>query len=301
MSPARPPHWPRPGQDLALAAPAGSFPRPEMEAGLEALGRLIPQKRLRLDAPVLAKEGYLAGDDRLRAAHLAKLFADPGVGAVLGVRGGVGSSRLLPLLDLPSLSASRTLFIGFSDLSCLLNALAGAGLMAVHGPVITQLPRLDQKSLAEFGALIGGAPPWPATLRGEPLAPGSAQGPLMGGNLTMLCHLMGTAYFPRLEGAVLCLEETGEAAFRIDRLLTQLELAGVLGQVAGIALGELGAKPDIQRQAGEVAARRLGGLGVPVVSGLPFGHGSQNRCLPMGARARIDGNAGSLQVGLDLA
>lgn len=291
------PIWPLPSQDLALAAPASAFERQALEQGLQVLGGLIGKRRLRLDAAVFAKDAYLAGTDQERAAHLAKLFNDPRVGAVLAVRGGFGCSRLLPLLDLKALAATRKLFMGFSDLSCLLNCLAASGLVVVHGPVITQLPRLDEESLADLTGLLNAKPPWPATLHGEPLSPGRAKGPLFGGNLTLLCHLLGTPYLPPLEGALLFLEDISEAPYRVDRLLTQLELAGVPGLLAGVALGSL----DENQAALEAARRRLAAWGKPVLTGLPFGHGSQNRCLPMGALAELDAGQGTLKVGLNLA
>jgi muramoyltetrapeptide carboxypeptidase len=122
----------------------------------------------------------------------------------------------------------------------------------------------------------------------------------MGGNLTLLCHLLGTPWFPDLSGALLCLEEVNEPAYRLDRCLTQLILAGVLDRVAGVAVGSLCAEAEDPPELTQVVAERLAGLGLPVVMGLPFGHGPANRPLPLGALAEIDGQAGTLTVGLDL-
>jgi muramoyltetrapeptide carboxypeptidase len=281
-----------------------------LEAGLAALAELLPGVEVAAGPELLARQAYLAGTDAERAAHLSRAMLAPGVGAVLAVRAGYGSSRLLPLLALEALAAGGRLLVGFSDLTCLLNALASRGLVTVHGPMLLNLAALnqttllDQASRDDLAALLSGRPPWPARLSGRPLAagraPSPARGPLMGGNLTLLCHLLGTPWFPDLSGALLCLEEVNEPAYRLDRCLTQLILAGVLDRVAGVAVGSLCAEAEDPPELTQVVAERLAGLGLPVVMGLPFGHGPANRPLPLGALAEIDGQAGTLTVGLDL-
>jgi muramoyltetrapeptide carboxypeptidase len=300
MISARQPRWPQAGADLALAAPAGAVEPLALEAGLELLAGLAPDSEVLVDDQVLAAEGYLAGGDQQRADHLSRLMADPALGAVLAARGGFGCSRLLPLLDLDAMAAAGGCLLGFSDLTCLLNSLAARGLVTLHGPVITQLPRLDQPSRDDLAALLAGRPPFPGELSGQGLAGGRASGPLLGGNLTSLCHLLGTPWFPELAGAILFLEDINEAPYRLDRLLTQLELAGVLDRVAGVAVGRLSPEGDDPAEMSQAVSRRLAGRGKPLVMGLPFGHGAANRLLPLGAMAEIDGNAGTLSVGLDL-
>ena len=297
---ASPPRWPEAGRPLALVAPAGAFEARALAEGLAVLEGLAPGLVLRADPDILERDGYFAGQDQARAAHLESLLADPGVGLVMAVRGGFGCSRLLPLLDLPALAAAGGCLLGFSDLTCLLDTLASRGLMTLHGPMVTQLPRLDQPSLEDLAALLAGRRPWPVTLQGRGQAGGRTRGPLLGGNLTLLCHLLGTPWFPPLGGAVLVIEDTNEAAYRLDRLLTQLELAGVLGQVAGLAVGWLGSGPDPDAGLSQGVTRRLLASGLPLVTGLPIGHGSANRILPLGAMAELDGQAGTLTVGLDL-
>lgn len=167
--------------------------------------------------------------------------------------------------------------------------------------MVTQIPRLDQASRADLAALLAGRRPWPAALNGRGLTGGRATGPLMGGNLTTLCSLLGTPWFPELTGAVLILEDSGEAPYRLDRLISQLEFSGALAQVAGVAVGRLGDQGSDPPGAAPALTRRLEGLGKPVVMGLPFGHGAANRLLPLGALAELDGGAGTLSVGLNLA
>lgn len=300
MTPARAPIWPRPGQAIALAAPAGAVDPAALEAGLAVLAGLLPGVEIVAGPELAARRGYLAGTDAERAERLTRAMLEPGPGAVLAARGGYGCSRLLPLLDIDALAAGRRLLVGFSDLTCLLNVLATRGLVTVHGPMAVRLPATDQASLDDLAALLSGRPPWPARLTGRPLAPGLARGPLLGGNLTLLCHLLGTPWFPDLTGAVLFIEELGEPAYRLDRCLTQLALAGVFARVAGVAVGSLSEGAADPPELTEAAAERLANLGLPVVMGLPCGHGPMNRPLPLGALAELDGQTGALTVGLDL-
>ncbi|MCF8117703.1 MAG: LD-carboxypeptidase, partial [Desulfarculaceae bacterium] len=251
------PRWPRPGAPLAVAAPAGRVDPDRLSAGLAVLAELAPEREIIAGPQVLATDDYLAGPDEDRAGHLHRLLADEALGAVMAARGGFGCSRLLPRLDLAALAKARPCLLGFSDLTCLLNALAMRGLVALHGPVVTQLPRLDQASRGDLAALFRGEPPWPGELEGQGLNPGSAAGPLLGGNLTMLCHLLGTPWFPDLTGAVLIIEDTGEAPYRLDRLLTQLELAGALERVAGVAVGRLNGEEADPPEALRAVRRRL--------------------------------------------
>ncbi len=289
---------PRPGQALALIAPAGALEPAALEEALDLLERLWPEAPLRESPLLRQRAGYFSAGDAARAGDFTQAMLDHSVGAVWAARGGFGCSRLLPLLDLPALAASGRMLAGSSDLTALLNPLAIAGLVTVHAPVLIQLPRLDEPSRAELLALLQGRDIWPSQLRGQGLAAGVVTGPLMGGNLTTLCHLLGTPWFPDLTGAILFLEDLNEAAYRLDRLLSQLELAGVLGLVAGVAVGSLSDLAAGPPELGETVARRLAGLAKPVVMGLPFGHGAASRCLPLGALARLDGQAGILEAGL---
>lgn len=286
---------------MAVAAPAGAIAQKKLDAGLAVLAELAPKALIRVDEVVLRQEGYLAGSDLDRAGHLSELMNDPELGAVLCARGGFGTSRLLPLLDLHALAKNRRLLMGFSDCTALLNALAAHGLVTLHGPMVSQLPRLEQTSRDVLTKLLNGEPEWPLRLEGRTITSGKARGVLWGGNLTMLCHLLGTPWLPQLDGGILFLEEINEPPYRLDRLLTQLELAGVLGRIAGLALGALSNGDDDSMQLSGVAARRLAGLGLPMVIGLPFGHGPSNMPLPIGAQAELDADAGALTVGLDLA
>ena len=159
MKPAAYPALHRMDRMVGLVAPASPFNRDRFKTGLEILGGLVPGLRLRADGSIFAARAWLAGDDAHRAGHLQRVFGHPGVDMVWPVRGGYGSSRLLPLLDMEKLAASRRCFMGFSDLTCLLNQLAMRGTVTLHGPVINQLPALEPDSLADLRAILRGPPP----------------------------------------------------------------------------------------------------------------------------------------------
>ncbi len=242
---------------------------------------------------------YLAGDDEARAGALDAALRDERVEAIFCARGGYGSSRLLGRLDGEALRRRRPLLVGFSDVTALHCWAARLGVPSVHGPVVSQLARLPEEDRAALFALLEGEAPALSGL--ECLVPGTASGPLLGGNLTLLAHLCGTPQQPDLHGRLLLLEEVGEAPYRIDRLLTQLELAGVLDGVAGVVVGELtGCDAAAERHlpahdARAVVACRLGALGVPTVLGAPVGHGARNVALPLGVPAHLDASAGALR------
>lgn len=270
--------------------------------------------RVRLGRHVTARAGYLAGGDAERAADLMDMFRDPAVRAIFCVRGGYGSSRLLPEMDFAVIRENPKILVGFSDITSLLLALhTMAGLVTFHGPMLAGDPATGWTEFTEdwlrralfapmpLGLLTGlpGAPP-PVTIHG-----GRAGGALAGGNLSLVAASLGTPYQPDTRGKILFLEEVGEAPYRIDRMLTQLRNAGVFDGVAGILVGECvgcgtaAAPPDSGLEPPPVEAvlrDRLGGLGVPVLYGLAVGHGRHLATLPLGVRAVLDATAGFLAV-----
>lgn len=281
---------------LGILAPASPFPADRFEAGLNVLRQLGFQPVIHYQA--YARTGFLAGSDAERLNALYDLLADPSIDAVMAARGGYGVHRLLEHLDLSRLKAAPKPVIGFSDVTALHAVWAQLGRASIHGPVVTQLADLPPADQAIFAQTLSG--PQAATYQGQnTIQKGRAQGVLFGGCLSVLVPLLGTPFFPSLAGKILLLEDIGEAPYRIDRMLTQLRLSGALGQVAGIAVGEL-VKCDPPR-AGEptavqVLAERTADLGVPVVYGLPFGHGQTNQAIWLGAQVELDAEARTLTV-----
>jgi muramoyltetrapeptide carboxypeptidase len=283
----------RKGDVVRVVAPAGPFDAAGFERGLGVLReRLGLRPRFRDD--ISARDRYLAGSDARRADEWREAVADPEARAIFCARGGYGAMRILPAIDPAPLLARPKLLVGFSDVTVLHAALNGAGLATVHGPVVTQLGRLPEAPLAHLEALLFGTGP-----RGglgidgaEAIAPGRATGPLLGGTLTLLAHLAGTRWAPRLDGAVLFLEEVGEKPYRIDRYLAQLRLAGLLDRVAGVAVGQLTGCDEGEWRALDAIREALLPLGIPVAAGFPAGHEDENFALPLGPRATLDVPAG---------
>lgn len=288
----------RPGDRIAVVAPASPFDLREFEAGaaeLRALG-FEPVH----DDRVFARRGYVAGDSALRADAIRRAWADPAIAAVIAVRGGYGSAQILPRLDPDEARRARKPFIGCSDVTAILTFLTGAcGLVAFHGPMLEgRLARgeagYDRESFVR--ALCRAEPLGEmATPELETVRPGDAAGPLAGGTLTQLVASLGTPFaFSPPDGHVLFVDEVGERPYRLDRMLTQLAQAGILARASAVVFGEL---PDCDEPGGDPTARAvvadvLREFPGPVLFGLSSGHTTRPALtLPLGVRARVLGGA----------
>jgi len=287
----------RDGDLVAVVAPAG----PGEAENVALVEPLLASfgLRTRLMPSCHACAGFLAGPDALRLQDLHAAFADPEVAAVLCLRGGYGSGRLLDRIDPAWLRAHDKPFVGYSDITALHALRARAGLVGLHAPMPGSdlvKPGREDDARALFARLRDG---W---LAGDMQTPeldpeslriaGVTEGPLIGGNLSLVAALVGTPYAWRAEGAVLFLEDIGEEPYRVDRLLGQLRLAGVLDAVAGVLLG------SFTDEASPAAVLRdyLVPLAKPVLGGWPSGHGTPNLPLPLGARVRLDATRGALTL-----
>ncbi len=286
-----------PGATIQIVAPSGPVPREPFLAGLAVLGARYD---VRHDEGIFARAGYLAGDDARRLAELTRALADPDIRAVVMARGGYGLLRLLPFVDPGSLAAHPRVLVGFSDGTALLAAAARAGIVSIHGPVVTQLGNLsteDQRALFERIETPG---PAPLLSELEEIIPGRVQGRLLGGNLEVFSRLLGTPYLPEVAGAILFFEDLGERPYRLDRLVTHLDLAGLFSAASAVVLGDFSGcrEPEPTRAesptADQVLIERLGRLPIPVVRGGAFGHGTRNRALPYGALCELDTRSGTL-------
>lgn len=284
---------------IGIFAPSSPFEAARFEAGLDVLRKLGFPTVVHPQAH--ARQGYLAGSDDARRQALLDLLADPAVGAVMAARGGYGVARWADSLEANSLTADKPV-VGFSDVTALHSVLQSRGArQSIHGPVVTQLPGLPEADAQALAALLRD-PTTTATLAaaGPALAPGRATGPLVGGCLSIVTAAAGTPLLHVPEGAILLLEEVQEAPYRLDRMLTQLHLAGVLDRVAGVALGDFvqcAKQRPTDPEAIEVLAERLGARGVPVLAGLPIGHGARNHPVVLGRTATLDSDAGTLELG----
>lgn len=277
-----------------------------------------------------ARDGYLAGSDSLRRHQLASAWHDPDCRGILCTRGGYGTARLLEnwtwesqkslvksqneeefgivtnswenLSIPPSLKTQNSnLFspkwlIGFSDITNLLWSLYQSGICGVHGPVLTTIAAEPEWSLHRLFDLVEGRNLAPLT--GVGWGGGKVSGRLLPANLTVATHLWGTPIQPLLEGTILALEDVTEAPYRIDRILTQWRMTGAFKGVCGIALGRFSRCEAPSGIASwtieEVLRDRLGDLGIPIISDLPFGHDGVNAALPVGQPVELDGDKGVL-------
>ena len=284
----------KPGDRIAIVSPASAFARHEFDAGIADLRRLgfVPV----YDETVFAREaGYLAGTAESRAGAFLRYWRDPEVRALIATRGGYGSVQLLPFLDREVIRATPKLFIGYSDNTSILSWLTcQCGITALHGPMLDRrLSRgADGYDEASFIALAGGGAG--TTLAPDGLAvlqPGETIGPLYGGTLTTLVSSLGTPYaFDPPARSILFIEDVGERPYRIDRMLTQLRLSGVLGRASGLVFGEMRScdEPNGAVTARAVIQRLTTGFNGPVVYGFPSGHTS-GPCwtLPLGVNVRL--------------
>jgi muramoyltetrapeptide carboxypeptidase len=285
----------RPGDRIAVVAPASPFARAEFDAGVTELRRLGYDPVF--DDSVFARTRYTAGDAETRAAAFRRAWEDDSVAALIAVRGGYGSVQMLPLMDPAAMRRSPKAFIGYSDNTSLLAWLTGAcGVVAFHGPMLEgRLAKgesaYDRDSFDRV--LTRAAAPGPISHpQVEALRSGEAEGVLLGGTLTQLLGSLGTPYaFAPPAGHVLFIDEVAERPYRIDRMLTQLRLSGILSRAAALVFGEL-PRCDEPGDAGpaikSVVADLLDGFPGPVLFGLPSGH-TAGACmtLPFGVRARV--------------
>jgi len=301
------------GDAVGLVAPASPPDDPKIVtdylAALEKMGfkpRLAPNAGKRL--------GFLAGTDEERADDLMGMFADRDIKAIFCLRGGYGSGRLLRLLNYHFIKRHPKILLGFSDITSLHCALlTRARLVSFHGPTLNTSLTSDHPPAFVVQSLLR------TTM--EPSAAGSicegytqntvsilrrgvASGALIGGNLSVLCTTLGTPFQPRFKDNIFFFEDIDEQPYNFDRMLTQLLNAGLLQQVAGVAVGinknckdpDAAKTKEYRQTLDDVLEDRLKPLGVPVVTGLPFGHVRWNATLPVGIQARLDGEKGDLVI-----
>lgn len=293
----------RRGAVVSLVAPAGPLAEGAVELAAERVRQLGWEPDIGPHAR--GRRGYLSGSDPERLADLQAAIDSPVNAAIWCLRGGYGTMRILPEVELTPLIRRPRPFIGFSDNTALHLALHRQGLVGFHGPHPAS-PSLSAYSIDLLASLLrndrpaGILPLPPRFVNPEPLVEGTATGALVGGNLSLLAATVGTRYQLDARGAIVFLEEVGEPVYRVDRLLTQLLLAGALEGTVGIMVGAFSASPDEGSpdlpSVAEVVYDRLQRLGVPIGIGYPFGHVPDSWTLPLGIQARLDTGAGTLEL-----
>ena len=293
------------GSVVAITAPASGINLGEIQEGIEILKSNGCE--VVIGKAIYKKYGYLSAPDQERAAELMEFFERPDINCILCARGGYGVMRILPMLDFSAIKKNPKIIIGYSDITALLIAIHNQTKIATfHGPVASST--FDSFTLDNFLKTLF----VPKSINGQisntafpqitysdssliTLVQGIGRGHLVGGNLSMIVSTLGTPYEIDTKGAILFLEEVSEEPYKIDRMLTQLWLAGKLKQCAGIALGhfkncEATSKSglDISFTLQQVLEARIQSLGIPAVYGLPFGHVKSKMTIPIGVQAELN-------------
>jgi len=300
----------RPGDTVGLITPGSYLDDEGLEKAVENIIRL--GFKVKMGANIRAKRGFNAGTDQQRLDDLHLMFSDDSVDAVWCARGGYGCSRLLPYIDYQLIKKNPKALIGYSDITALLNAIyKKTGLVGFHGPVGAS--DFTDYTTEHFKALLMQAKnkhqikPASENLEEEELAyhpktirSGTAEGELVGGNLSLLAAMAGTGYLPDVKGKIVFIEDIGEKPYRVDRMMTQLRQAWKLEDAAGIAMGVFADceadEDDLSLTLWETVKDRTENLGIPVVYGLSFGHIANQFTLPVGAKSRLDVEARSLTI-----
>ncbi|NVZ53559.1 LD-carboxypeptidase [Pseudomonas sp. B6002] len=277
---------------IALIAPAGPTALDVDKANQWMRSRGYA---LRIFPGVHESDGYLAGSDDVRLRDLHAAFADPDIDAIFCLRGGYGTPRLLDRLDFDLLRANPKPFVGYSDLTAVHLAISRyAGFVTFHGPMfkVDLLGDKQQPTESSLFSLLrgqlgaGSELAHPVAYPLTTVEPGIACGRLLGGNLSMIAAVMGTAFEIDAEGIILLIEDVNEPIYRIDRLLTHLRLAGKLDQVAGVLVGDVAGVDSAALE--RLLKQTFGPLRIPVLAGWRSGHCDPNLTLPMGALVRLD-------------
>jgi len=267
------------------------------EANIKALGL-----HLKWGKNVGKKYGYLAGKDEDRLADLHDMFADPQIKAIVCLRGGSGGARLLDKLDYELIARNPKIFLGYSDITAFHQAVhTQTGLITFHGAVANS--RWTPMVFDQFRQLFFQGKPPVYAANGRPvrtLTSGTAQGKLLGGNLTVLTGLAGSRYYPDFKDSILFLEDIGEEPYRIDRMFSQLALTGALQHINGFVFGRCSdceaSSPRNSLTLAQILDDYIKPLGIPAYEGALIGHMDEQFILPVGAQVRMDAERGSITV-----
>ncbi len=278
-----------------MVAPAAAVERSHLERGVNALSAM--GFRVKVSERVLDRAGVLAGRDGDRAAEVQAAFADDSVRAIFAARGGYGCGRILPLLDFAAIRRTPKPFVGFSDETFVLNALVEkAGIVAFHGPMVAMdfARGLSERCADHMRRLLCGEMASFELEARETVRPGVAQGELIGGCLSVVVAMLATPYAPDFRGKVIFLEDTGERAYRVDRMLVQLRQSGALAAAAAVVFGAIrpvdGSEAE-SRAIAEFISEQTADLRLPVMAGVEVGHGTENFTIPFGVRVKVDASA----------
>ncbi|MBA4494310.1 LD-carboxypeptidase [Paenactinomyces guangxiensis] len=295
----------QPGDTIGIVAPSSPAEPEQIELALQIFANF--GYRVKLGRSVNQRNGYLAGSDTLRAEDINRMFADPSVKAVFCLRGGYGATRMLDLIDYEIIRQNPKIFVGYSDITAIHLAIQKrTGLVTFHGPMVIELAK--QSDSLSWSALFRhltnpcplGRYPGQREIFQYTVTGGTATGPLVGGNLSLLASTTGTPYEVETAGKILFIEEVGEEPYRLDRMLTQLRSAGKLQEANGILFTDCSDCEAEEEEKSltiqEVLYDIIQPLGVPSYYGLKAGHCIPNLTLPIGVNARLNATEGWLEI-----
>ena len=285
----------RKGDQIGVVAPAGPVKPSELAPGIQLLQSMGFE--VLLGRHLYENMDYLAGTDESRLEDLQDMFRDPLVRAIICARGGYGTMRILERLDYNLIRNQPKVLMGYSDITALLLALyKKIGLLSFHGPMVKDLTKNKNRNFQSFLDLAASHEGMNLEFtEKQVIRHGQGRGILIGGNLSLIFHLAGTPFMPSLRGVILFIEDRGEASYRIDRMLTSLKLLGTFNDLAGLVVGEFQGSGDpviLYR----LLIETIPDSGVPIIVGLPIGHGNNNRCLPLGLPFTLDTESRTLST-----
>jgi muramoyltetrapeptide carboxypeptidase len=276
----------KPGNILGVCAPSARFDTEKLNKGIQVIkdlgfGLIVPDK-------IFKKKRYLAGDDILRANIINGFFSDPNIDGIICARGGFGAMRVLNHLDWKVIRQNPKPFIGFSDnTALLLSIMDETGNLVIHGPTVVSFANARKETIDSFYDTLTGSFDKITVTNAHVIIPGKCAGILKGGNIATMSHLLGTRFQPDFKNTVLFLEDIGEAAYKIDRMLTQMKMAGMFKGIHGVIAGSF-EKCSNDEYIKEILFEVFKEYHVPVLSGLDSGHGKINLSLLMGTHVEMD-------------
>jgi muramoyltetrapeptide carboxypeptidase len=287
----------KPGDTIGIVAPSSPFDPEKFKRGTEIIESF--GFNVVVADGIFHRKGYLAGSDGHRAEMVNRFFADTRIDAILCARGGFGAMRILSMLNFESIGNNPKIFMGFSDATAILSALyTRCNLVSFHGPVVASLADGSGPTRRAFEAALTSrstlniSPRCPETIRS-----GTVTAPIVGGNLTILSHLLGTPFQPRFDYRILFIEDCNEAMYSIDRKLTHMKLAGCFRNLVGVMLGTFDGCGELAK-VHDLVDRALRDVDIPILGGFEIGHGDENISLPLGISACLDTDLKVLTIDL---
>lgn len=268
------------GSTIGICAPCARFDKNKLNEGIDVLKSF--GFKIEIPKNIFEQKRYLAGEDTLRASVLNQLYSNPEIDCIISARGGFGAMRILQYLDWELIKNNPKPFVGYSDnTAILLSILENTGVPVIHGPNVVSLCNANQSTLDSFFNILT-KPVQSINLSCKTiLSPGKCKGILKGGNVATLSHLIGTDFVPDFTDCILFLEDIGEPAYKIDRMLTQMKMAGLFNTLAGVVIGAF-EQCENDHYIDEILYEIFDDCHIPVLRGLDCGHGKVNLSLPMG-------------------